>query len=682
MPGDGALLAPWGGPFGGVPPFDRIEAADFKPALVQAMASARAEIDAIAAAPGAPGFDNTLVALERVGAPLRRVASLFRTYTSTLNDAPMRALEQEMSPQLAAFDDDTMQNAALYRRIDAVLEASADSSLNDEQRRLLRVVHRRFVRAGGALDSAGKARVKAINQRLAALYTRFSQNLLADEEKLGLLLDDEASLSGLPQALRDSGAAAAAEAGHPGRWLISNTRSSMEPFITYSGRRDLREKGWRLWVRRGDNDDTNDNKAVISEILSLRGERARLHGFASHAHWATADNMAGTPEAALALMMRVWKAAVARAREEIADMQAVADREGTGVRIEPWDYRYYAEKVRSQKYRLDGNALKPYLQLDRMREAMFWVAGEIHGFSFARAAGIPVYHADVSVYSVQRHGEPVGLWYFDPYARAGKSSGAWMSEYRTQQRLDGRVLPIVSNNANFIKGRPGEPVLISWDDAVTLFHEFGHALHGLSSEVTYRTLAGTAVKGDFVEFPSQLNEHWLPTPEVLNRFALHVQTGQPIPAELLAAVKRTRNFNKGFSTTEYLAAAIYDMKIHLAPVDSGIDADRFERETMSELGCPSEIVMRHRPTQFGHIFSGEGYAAGYYDYLWADVLTADAAEAFQEAGGLYDRELARRLHDHVLAVGNTVAPDEAYRRFRGRAADADALMRDRGFPVR
>ena len=349
-----------------------------------------------------------------------------------------------------------------------------------------------------------------------------------------------------------------------------------------------------------------------------------------------------------------------------------------GLRIEAWDYRYYAEKVRKQKYAFDENSLKPYLELTQMRRAMFWAAGQLFGLSFKPIGGVAVYHPDVTVYSVHRASTPVGLWYFDPYARAGKDSGAWMNEYRTQQRLH-KALPIVSNNANFIKGAPGEPVLISWDDAITLFHEFGHALHGLSSQVSYPTLAGTSVKGDFVEFPSQLNERWLSTPEVLSRFARHYQTGQPIPPELLAALHKARYFNQGFATVEYLAAAIYDMKIHLADAQSPIAPDSFERGTLAEIGCPNEIVMRHRPTQFAHVFSGEGYAAGYYNYLWADVLTADAAEAFTQAGGYYDKAVARRLHDEILRVGNTVPPDEAYRRFRGREADPDALMRARGF---
>jgi peptidyl-dipeptidase Dcp len=676
------LLVPWTGPLGGVPPFDRVHVADFEPALTRAMTLGRAEIDAIAADPAPPTFENTLVALERSGAELDRVQTLYSVHTGTLSNPPLRAVEQVMEPRLAAYFDATTQNAALYGRIEAVLQARPSPPLLPEQRRLVEVVQRQFALRGAALSPAAKAQVKELNQRLSTLYTRFRQNQLADEEKYTLLLKTEAELAGLPNDLRATAASAASAAGKPGQWLISNTRSSMEPFLTLSSRRDLREQGWRMWVGRGDHDDANDNKAVIVEILQARGERARLLGYPTHAHWITDDAMAQTPNAALALMLRVWRPALARAGEEIADMQALAQRSGdrdtsgAALRIEPWDYRYYAEKVRLQRYDVDGEALKPYLVLDRMREAMFWAAGRLYGLQFSQVRGLPLQHPDITVYRVQRQGRPIGLWYFDPYARAGKNSGAWMNEYRIQEHLRQR-LPIVSNNANFIRGGKDAPVLISWDDAQTLFHEFGHALHGLLSDVTYPTLAGTSVKRDFVEFPSQLNERWLRTPEVLNRFARHHRTGKPIPPELLAAVDRSRYFNQGFETAEYLASAIYDMKIHLAP--TAPDPARFERDTMAEIGCPPEIVMRHRPTHFGHIFASDGYSAGYYSYLWADVLTADAAEAFAQAGGWYDKAVAKRLHDEILRVGNSVPPEQAFRRFRGRDPDPEALLRARGF---
>jgi peptidyl-dipeptidase Dcp len=455
----------------------------------------------------------------------------------------------------------------------------------------------------------------------------------------------------------------------------------MEPFLTYSDRRDLREKVWRTYYNRGDNGDAHDNNAIIAEILKLRAERAKLLGYATHAHWRLENTMAKTPERAMRLLEAVWKPAVARVHEEVADMQAIADEEGAGIKIAPWDYRYYAEKVRKAKYDLDENAVKPYLQLEKLREGMFWVAGQLFGLQFKPIEGVPVYQPDVRVFEVtDAAGKHVGLWYLDPYARPGKRSGAWMNAYRPQERFDGEVTPIVSNNANFVPGKPGEPILISWTDAETLFHEFGHALHGLNSNVSYPSLAGTRVPRDYVEFPSQLLERWLSTPEVLNRFALHYQTGKPIPQDLVAKIEKAATFNQGFETVEYLASAIVDMKLHLAG-DRPIDPDRFERETLAALGMPDEIVMRHRTPQFSHVFAGDGYSAGYYSYLWADTLSADAFEAFTEAGGPYDKAVAKRLHDDVFAAGNTVDPAEAYRAFRGRDAGVAALMRKRGFPV-
>lgn len=435
-----------------------------------------------------------------------------------------------------------------------------------------------------------------------------------------------------------------------------------------------------MWVNRGDMGGERDNNAIISEILQLRAERAKLLGYETHAHWRLENQMAPDPAAALALLEEVWDPAAARVEEEVAEMDELARAEGASIEIEPWDYRYYMEKVRKAKYDLDNNEVKPYLQLEMLREGMFWVARELFGFTFEPAPDVPVYHPDVHVWQVkdQDTGEHIGLWYFDPYARQGKRSGAWMNSYRRQHRIDGDVPTIVSNNANFVKGRPGEPVLISWDDAETLFHEFGHALHGLLSDVTYPSLSGTAVPRDYVEFPSQLLERWLSTPEVLEQFALHYHTGEPIPQELVEKIERTSTFRQGFDTVEYLASAIVDMKLHLAG-DRKIDPDAFERETLEELGMPEEIVMRHRTPQFMHVFSSDGYSAAYYSYLWADVITADAYEAFTEAGGPYDEEVARRLRENVLEVGNTIDPAEGYRAYRGRDAKVDALMRARGF---
>jgi peptidyl-dipeptidase Dcp len=598
-----------------------------------------------------------------------------------MSSPEFQAVEREMAPKLAAFRDRIVQNEKLFARIAAVYEARDGSGLGPEQRRLAWLHYTNFVRAGARLDAGAKARLSEINQRLAALFTTFNQNVLADENDYVVVLEGEADLAGLPDSVRSAAAAAAEARGHKGKWAVLNTRSSMEPFLTYSYRRDLREKVWRNYYSRCDHGDTRDNKATIAEILRLRAERAKLLGYATHAHWRLENAMAKTPERALQLMEAVWTPAVQRVREEVADMQAIADKEGAGLKIAPWDYRYYAEKVRKAKYDLDENEIKPYLQLEKLREAMFWAAGELLGFRFAPVTGVPVYHPDVRVFEVKdASGRHAGRWYFDPYARPGKRSGAWMSAYRRQERFDGEVTTIVSNNSNFVKGRPGEPILISWTDAETLFHEFGHALHGLSSSVSYPSLAGTAVARDYVEFPSQLLEHWLLTPQVLDRFALHYRTGEPIPKELVEKIKRADTFNQGFMTVEYLSAALVDMKLHLA-ADRPIDPDAFERDTLKALGMPEEIVMRHRTPHFTHVFGGDGYSAGYYSYLWSDTLTADAFEAFTEAGGPYDKEVAKRLRDHIFSVGNTVDPADGYRAFRGRDAGIAALMRKRGFPV-
>ncbi|HEY4242637.1 MAG TPA: M3 family metallopeptidase [Kofleriaceae bacterium] len=683
----GPITGPWEGPHGGFPRFDKIKATDLEPALAAAMDGYRADIQKIAESAEPATFANTIAGLEDAGREFTRANNIFGIYTSVLATKDVQALEAAMAPKLAAIQDEIVQNPALFARVKTVYDGRASAKLTPEQKRLVEVVYNAFARQGAALTPAQKKRLAEINGKLASLYTKFAQNQLTDEEEGRLVLDTDADLAGLPDGLRAAAKDAAEAKGLHGKWLISNTRSSMEPFLVYSTRRDLREKGWRLWISRGEHPGAHDNKPVITEILALRGERAKLLGFPSHAAWIIADNMAKTPDAALALSMKVWKAAVARSREEIADMQKVADGEKAGYKIAAWDYRHFAEKVRKAKYDLDDNEVKPYLQLEKLREAMFWAAGQLYGFEFKPLADVPVYHPDVRAFEVLRGGKHVGLWYFDPYARDGKRSGAWMSEYRTQEAWKKSISPIVSNNANFIKpnpgvkGKPGEPVLISWDDATTMFHEFGHALHGLNSDVRYATLAGTNVKRDFVEFPSQLNEHWLPTHEVLNKFATHYQTGAPMPAALLDKIQKAKHFNEGFKSVEYLAAAIYDLEIHTAPTDKPIDCNAFEKTVMAKIGCPDEIVMRHRPTQFGHIFSSDEYSAGYYAYIWADTLTADAAEAFEKAG-FYDKPTAKRLHDSIMSVGNSIPPDEAFKRFRGRDVDTDALMRDRGFPVK
>ena len=675
------LLKPWSGPYGGVPDFE-VQVEHFKPALEAAMDENRREIAAIADATEPATFQNTIAALERSGRLFSNVETIFGIWSSTLNGPEFQAIEREMAPVLAAFSDEITQNEKLFARIEAVYSSPDKAKLTPEQQRLTWLYYTQFVRSGAKLDAPAKKRMAEINQRLASLFTEFSQNVLADEEGYAVVLDKEEDLAGLPDSVRAGAAAAAAARGLEGKWAITNTRSSMEPFLTYSSRRDLREKVWRNYVSRGDNGDKRDNNRIIAEVLKLRFERAQLLGYLTHAHWRLENAMAKTPDRAMELLTAVWKPAVARVREEVADMQAIADKERAKLKIEPWDYRHYSEKVRKAKYDLDQNEVKPYLQLEKLREGMFWVAGELFGFEFVQVNDVPVYHPDVRVWQVKDRatGKHVGLWYFDPYARKGKRSGAWMNAFRRQESFDGEVATIVSNNANFVKGRPGEPVLISWDDATTLFHEFGHALHGLGSKVGYPSVSGTAVSRDFVEFPSQLLEHWLSTPEVLNRFALHFKTGAPIPKDLLEKIEQASTFNQGFATVEYLASALIDMKLHLAGGQE-IDPDAFERDTLKALGMPKEIVMRHRTPQFLHVFASDGYSAGYYSYLWADTLTADAYEAFVEGKGAYDLTVAGKLRDNVFRVGNTLDPAEAYRAFRGKDAGIDALMRKRGFPV-
>ena len=584
-------------------------------------------------------------------------------------------------PKLAAFHDRVTQNEKLFARIEAVHESAEAESLTRAEKRLLEDQYKSYVRRGARLSTSDKAKLSSINQRLASLFTQFTQNVLADEQGYVTWIENKTDLTGLPDSVVAAMAAAAKKRGKQGQWAVTNTRSSMDPFLTYADNRALRETVWRNYYRRGDNGDRHDNKAIISEILHLRAERASLLGYPTHAHWRIERTMAKTPEAAMDLMMRVWPKAVARVRQEVAAMQAIADAEGSGATIEAWDYRYYAEKVRKAKYDLDFNEVKPYLQLEKLVEAMMWAAGQLYGLQFKPISDVPRFHPDVRVFEVvDAEGRHVGLWYLDPYARAGKRSGAWMTAYRVQENIDRPITPIVSNNSNFVQSAEGAPVLISWDDAITLFHEFGHALHGLLSRVKYRSQAGTSVVRDYVEFPSQLFEHWLPTPEVLNRFAVHHQTGKPMPPELVAKIKRAETFNKGFDTVEYLAAALVDMKLHLA-AEGKIDPDRFERETLDALGMPNEIVMRHRLPHFQHIFASDAYSAGYYSYLWSDALTADAAEVFEQAGSYYDQALAKRLHDTVMSVGDTIDPAEGFRAFRGRDVDIGALLRKRGFPV-
>ncbi len=673
------LLAPWKGPHGGVPPLDQVKVEDFAPALEQGMADTLAEMEAIAKNAAPPTFENTLAAMERAGQPFNRAVGLFATWSSSKSSEPFRAVEAELMPKLAAFQDRIVQNAALFSRIKAVYESPAKSTLTSEQQRLLWHTYNQFVKQGAALDEAKKKQLSELNQKLAGLTTRFAQNQLGDEETDALVIDDAAGLSGLPSEQVAAAAAEAERRGLKGKWVIANTRSSMEPFLTSADDRGLREKGFRIWTRRGDNGNARDNNALVTEILQVRAKKAKVLGYETYAHWRLSDQMAKTPETALQLMQSVWRPALEAFKRDVAEAQALAAKSGATYALEPWDYRYWAEKLRKAKYDLDLNEVKPYLQLDRLREAMFFAAGRLYELTFTKVEGLPVFDPNQTVYEVKgAKGEHVGLWYFDPYARPGKQSGAWMSAYREQQRVDAPVSTIVSNNSNFIPGAKGEPVTVSWDDARTMFHEFGHALHGLLSNVTYPSLSGTNTTRDFVELPSQFNEHYLSTAEVM-KFLVNAK-GEPMPAELVTRIEKARTFNQGFQVAETQASAIVDMKLHLMG-EKPVDPKEFERSALAELGMPRELVMRHRIPAFGHVFSGDGYAAGYYSYIWAEVLEADAYDAFLEASGPYDPVIARRFKENILSVGNTVDPAAAFRAFRGRDPKPDALLKSKGFPL-
>jgi len=620
---------------------------------------------------------------------LSRVSAYYEVWSSNVSTPAFREVQGDMAPRLAEFESTITQNSALFARIQAVYDTGRDlgsdrtatARLRPDQQRLVQVIYDRFARNGATLEPDAKRRYAAIEQRLAALHTRFSNNVLADEEGPATYLDSD-QIGGLPEAFVQAAALAATSRGRDGTYAITNTRSSADPFLTFSDDRSLREQVWRTYYSRGDNGDEHDNNAILAEIVGLRHERVRLLGYDDYTTWRLENRMAKTPRQALDLLDAVWPAALARVETEVADMQAVADAEDAGITIAPWDYRYYAEKVRQTTYDLDSDEVKQYLQLDNLRDGMFFVAGALFDFAFTPITdgSVPVFHDDVSVWEVTRRtdGAHVGVWYLDPYARPGKGSGAWATSYRSHEAFDVPVSVLGSNNSNFIKAAPGEPTLVSWDDATTLFHEFGHALHYFSSTVDYPSLNGGV--RDYIELQSQLLERWLLTDEVVGGYLVHHETGEAMPPELVARIRNASTFNQGFATTEYLACALMDMRFHTTD-PTRLDPTTFEREMLADLGMPDQIVMRHRSPQFSHIFSSEGYAAGYYGYMWADVLTADAAEAFAEApGGFYDKDLAKKLVDYLFAVRNAVDPAEAYREFRGRDATIDALMRDRGFP--
>jgi peptidyl-dipeptidase Dcp len=670
---DNPFFEAWTAPFG-LPPFDRLRPEHFPPAFDRAMSEHMAQTAAIAGAGEPPSFANTNEALERSGRLLGQVSRVFSNLNSSDTSDALDAIARDYAPKLAQHHISIALNAELFGRI-CDLHARRDRlDLAADQKRLLERHYLDFVRSGALLAPAEKERMAAISQKLATLQTLFGQNVLHDETQWRLVLT-EGDLDGLPDFARGAAAQAAKERGLEQGYVITLARSSIEPFLTLSSRRDLRQAAYEAWTRRGTHDGPHDNRPLIREILSLRAEQARLLGYDSYAAYKLDDSMAGTVAAVDRLLQQVWEPAKRKAAAERAELQALAREEGANAPIEPWDWRYYAEKVRRATYDLDEAELKPYFVLDNMVRAAFDTAGRLFGVSFAERTDLPVYHRDVRAYEVRDGaGRVMGLFLHDNFARPNKHSGAWMSSYRDQEAFDGEISPIVVNNNNFARG---EPTLLSFDDARTLFHEFGHALHGLLSRVRYPSQSGTAVRRDFVEFPSQIYEHWMSVPENLRRYATHHQTGEPIPEHLLRRLIASRTFNQGFATVEYAAAALLDMEFHAHPAPETLDVAEFERRILARIGMPAEIGIRHRPAHFQHLFAGSGYAAGYYAYLWAETLDADGFAAFTRAGDVFDPGLAARLRD-IYAAGDTRAPMELYMAFRGREPRIEALLEQRG----
>ncbi len=670
------LADPWPGPYQGVPPWDQVTVDRLRDALNQGIEILRGEVNDIVSNPEPATFENTMLALEKSGDHLDRAGSIFGVMTSNIGSADWQALNREMSPILSAASDEITFNDALFQRIRAVHEGAASAGLTAEQARLTERRYQALVRNGAALDAAGKEELGRINQALSTAFTTFQQKVVADEQ-LFTHLSAESEVEGLPDSNKSAAAAAARSRDLDG-WVIANTRSAVDPYLTFADDRAKREEIWRKFVNRGDNGDENDTNATIAQILDLRAQRARLLGFPTHAHWRMQDTMAGTPEAAMDLMMRVWPPAVARVGEEVAEMRALA-----GHDIEPWDYLYYLEKVRKARYDLDQNDLKPYFELTSMKRGAFYMAERLYGMVFTPmpAGTIPVFHPDVQTFEVTDRdtGRHIGVFYSDDFARSGKRSGAWMTTYRSRSNMDGDTQNVLaSNNNNFIKAPEGEPLLISLDDTQTLFHEFGHAIHYLLSNVTYPSLGG--VPRDFVEYPSQVHEKWVLTQPILDQFARHHETGEAMPQDLLDKIEASSTFAEGYATVSYLSSALVDMDLHNRAT-AVTDVDAFERESLERIGMPREIVMRHRLPQFNHLFTSDAYSAGYYSYLWSEVMDADTWAAFMEAGDPFDPETARRFKEIILAPGNTTDRAEAYRQFRGRNPDVTALLNTRGFPT-
>ena len=670
------LLSDWTGALE-LPPFAAIKPGHFRPAFDRALAAHRAEIDTIAANPAPADFENTIAALERGGRALERIASVFFVLAGADTSDQIEAIERDVSPLLARHNNALYLNRALYARIADLYSRREALSLDAEQARVLERYHTRFVRSGAAIEKPAQDRLAAINERLASLGTQFGQNVLSDEKSFVMVLE-EGDLAGLPDFAVAAARAAADERGHPGKYVITLARSSVETFLQFSSRRDLREKAFQAWIARGENGGETDNRTLIAEMVALRAERAKLLGFANFADYRLDDQMAKTPQAARNLLDEVWGKALTKANIERDSLQAMIAEEGGNFALAPHDWRYYAERLRKARYDLDEAEIKPYFQLEKIIEAAFETANRLFGLSFRRV-NAALYHPDARAWNVSdAKGNHVALFIGDYFARPSKHSGAWMTSLRDQEKLTGNIRPIVLNICNFSKPAAGEPALLSFDDARTLFHEFGHALHGMLSDVTYPLLAGTAVPSDFVELPSQLYEHWLEVPEVLRKYALHARTGQAMPKALLDRLLATRTFNQGFATIEYTACALVDLDLHSLPDAEALDVTAFERKDLERIAMPAEIVMRHRLPHFQHLFSGGGYAAGYYSYMWSEVLDADAFAAFEETGNAFDPATAKRLRDYVYSAGNRRDPADAYKAFRGRLPTVDALLKKRG----
>jgi len=672
------LLQGWTAPFG-LPPFAALLPAHFEPALREGMREHRQELQAIATQAGPASFDDTLAAFDRTGALLQRVSSVFYNLTSSATSPALQAVQRTMAAPMAAHGSAVYMDQALFARVESLHARRAELGLAPEALRLLERVHLDFVRSGARMVPAARARYAQVMEELAGLTTQFAQNVLHDESAWQLVLEGDAALAGLPDSVRAAARQAATERGVAGH-VITLSRSLVVPFLTFSQRRDLRERAWRAWVGRGEQPGEHDNREVARQILRLRNEQARLHGHASYADYALTDTMAGTRTAVQGLLGDVWPRALAAVARERQALEEVMQREGVQESIESWDWRFWAEKVRRQRYALDDAEIKPYFQLERMVGAAFDCASRLFGLSFTPRDDVPVYHPDVKAYEVRdASGQAVGVFLQDNFARAGKRSGAWMSSLRWQRRNGGTQLPVILNNNNFARGAPGAPALLSMDDVRTLFHEFGHGLHGLLSDVQFLRLSGTQVLRDFVELPSQLFEHWATEPEVLQRHARHWQTDEPLPADLMQRMHLARQFNQGYETVRYTASALVDMAVHArTEAEPPADLCAFEAELLQSLGLPPGVGLNHRLVHFQHLFASAGYAAGYYVYLWAEVLDADGFGAFTEAGSPFAPAVAARLRTHIYGSGNSVPPTEAYVAFRGRAATVQPLLLKRG----